>query len=380
MPIFPNIIFKVKEGINWFPTDPNYDLLMQAIAVASVRMNPTFALLDSSFNAPYGLECSHMGCRTKLLANRHGKTGTVGRGNIAFVGINMPRIAIEAQGDVKKFYKELNTKLKLCEEQLMHRYNILKELKVKDIPFIFGQGIYNGSENLKYEDCIEPALKNGSLSIGWIGLAESLVALTSKHHGESEEAQKLGLNIIAFMRKFTDEASERNDLNFSLLASPAEGLAGRFTEMDKKIYGEIPGVTDKDYYSNSFHIPPWYKIDAHKKIELEGPYHSLTNAGHISYIEMAEAPIGNIKGVYELLAHMKASDMGYVGINFNLDFCKSCGKSGYFPEACTFCGKEDINRIRRITGYFSNVDNFNAGKLAELKDRVVHTSVPVCLK
>ena len=311
------------------------------------------------------------------MANRHGEEKTAGRGNIAFVGINLPRIAIKAERDIKKFYRELEKMMKLCEDQLLHRYGILKNLYVKDIPFIFSQGIYMDSEGLKAMDKIEPALKNGTLSFGWIGLANALIALTGHHHGESEESQKIGLEIIGFMRKYADEASERNNLNFSLIASPAEGLAGAFTRADIAKYGNIPGVTDREYYVNSFHVPPYFEIDAFKKIEIEAPYHKLTNAGHISYLELGEAPIHNMEGLYKLLEHMKNSDMGYIGFNYAADHCLVCHNNGYFPEECTYCSSKDIKRVRRITGYYSTVDRFNSGKLAELEDRTVNTSVPV---
>lgn len=376
-PMFPNIVFKIKEGLNWLPTDPNYDLLMESLEVSSRRMNPTYLFLDASFNKPYGLEVSAMGCRTRVIANRHGEEKITGRGNIAFVGINLPRIAIEAEGDVKRFYRLLKRKLVLCEAQLIHRYNILKKLYVKDIPFIFGQGMYMGADGLKDLDHIEPALKNGTLSIGWIGLAETLVALTGKHHAESDESQKLGLEIIKYMREFTNTASNTHDLNFSLIASPAEGLAGRFIALDKRLYGEIPGVTDKEYYTNSFHVPVGFEIDANKKIDLEAPYHALTNAGHISYVELGEAPTNNPEGLYKMLEYMKAKDMGYIGFNYPIDYCTKCTKQGYFPDTCTYCNSTDIKRIRRITGYFSTEERFNAGKLAELNDRVLHANKEV---
>ena len=256
----------------------------------------------------------------------------------------------------------------------MHRYNIVKKLYVKDVPFIFGQGLYMGSEGLKPNDTIEQAIKNGTLAIGFIGLAETLVALTGKHHAESETSQKMGLDIVTQIRKFCDEASDRNDLNFTCFSSPAEGLAKRFVEMDKKLYGEIPGVTDKDYYINSFHVPPAFEIDAYRKVEIEAPYHALCNAGHISYLELGESPNGNVEGLYKLICHAVEQNQGYFAYNYPMDYCNKCNKTGSFNDQCPYCGSEDLKRTRRITGYFSEEENFNSGKAAELKDRVVHTS------
>ncbi|GAW92130.1 anaerobic ribonucleoside-triphosphate reductase [Calderihabitans maritimus] len=372
-PIFPNIIFRVKEGVNFNPGDPNYDLFQLAIRVAARRMNPTFSFMDSSFNSPYGTEVAYMGCRTRVIANRRGPEVTERRGNLSFTSINLPRLAIRAKGNVDKFYQYLDKMLDVAVRQLYHRYGVQAKLKVKDMPFLMGQGLYLDSEHLGMDDYIEEAIKHGTLSVGFIGLAETLTALTGKHHGESEEAQKLGLEIVAYMRKKVDEAAEEYNLNYTLLATPAEGLSGRFVSMDREEYGEIPGVTDKEYYTNSFHVPVSFPISMFDKISIEGPYHKYTNAGHISYVELASPPLHNLEAVETILRHMKECDMGYAGINFPIDFCNGCSQLGVINEdSCPACGSPDIKRVRRITGYFSTVDRFNDAKRAELRDRRPH--------
>jgi len=372
-PIFPNIIFRLKEGVNFNEGDPNYDLFELAVRVASRRMNPTFSFMDASFNKAYGDQVSYMGCRTRVMANRRGEEITEKRGNLSFTSINLPRLAIQAKGDLDIFYRLLENMMELTARQLFHRYQIQARLKVKDMPFLMGQKLYLGSENLGLNDTIEPAIKHGTLSIGFIGLAEALTAMTGKHHGESPEAQAIGLQIISFMRSKIDEFCERYDLNYTLLATPAEGLAGRFIKIDRREYGVIKGVTDKDYYTNSFHIPVSFNISAFDKIALEGPYHKFCNAGHISYVELASPPEANTEAVEALLRHMKDCDMGYVGINYPIDFCLNCNHQGVInEEACPICGGQDIRRVRRITGYFSTIDRFNDSKLSELHDRVTH--------
>lgn len=371
-PIFPNIIFRVKRGINFEPGDPNYDLLKLAIRVSAQRLNPTFAFMDSTFNAPYGEEVGYMGCRTRVIANRHGAEVSAGRGNLSFTTINLPRIALKANGDLEFFYQELERILDLSARQLYHRYRVQSRLKVRDMPFLMGQNLYIDSEKLGPDDYIGPVLKHGTLSIGFIGLAETLAALTGSHHGDDAGAQQLGLEIVGYMRRRIDEFAEDYDMNYTLLATPAEGLSGRFVKMDRKRFGMVSGVTDRDYYSNSFHVPVGCAIPSYEKITIEGPYHKLTNAGHISYVELSAPPADNLEAYETLIRHMAENDMGYAGINFPIDECKGCGQRGIFEEECPSCGSTAIRRVRRITGYLSTVERFNDAKQAELKDRVSH--------
>lgn len=372
-PIFPNIIFRVKEGINLNEGDPNYDLFKLAIRVASRRLNPTFSFMDSSFNRRYGTDISYMGCRTRVMGNVNGPEITEGRGNLSFTTINLPRVAIKSGTNIDKFYRELDRVLETAIAQLIHRYKVQAGLKVKDMPFLMGQGLYIDSENLKPCDEIEPAIKHGTLSVGFIGLAETLKCLMGKHHGESADAQELGLQIVEFMRKKMDDATEEHSLNFTLLATPAEGLSGRFVRYDRREYGVIPGVTDKTYYSNSFHVPVGYDINIYNKVSIEGPYHKFCNAGHISYVEFSSPPIHNLEAIEDVIRHMKASDIGYAGINFPVDFCMSCSYIGVInKDECPMCNSAAIKRVRRITGYLSTVDRFNDAKQAELNDRIPH--------
>ncbi|WP_334110222.1 anaerobic ribonucleoside-triphosphate reductase [Thermodesulfitimonas autotrophica] len=375
-PIFPNIIFRVKKGVNFAPGDPNYDLFQLAIRVAAKRLNPTFSFMDASFNVPYGNQVSYMGCRSRVMANRRGPEVTEGRGNLSFTTINLPRVALKAERDLKKFFALLSEVAELGIRQLYHRYTIQARLKVKDLPFVMGQGLYLGAADLKPEDPIAEAVKHGTLALGLIGLAEALVALTGKHHGQDEEAQQLGLEIVRFLREKIDAACEDYNLNYTLLATPAEGLAGRFVKLDRKEFGIVPGVNDREYYTNSFHVPVHFPIEAFKKIELEGPYHKFCNAGHISYVELPSPPVGNPEAVEAIIRHMAKCDMGYVGVNFPVDFCQECSFSGVLGDNCPKCGSTSIRRVRRITGYLSTVDRFNDAKVAELKSRVVHLGRP----
>ncbi len=372
-PIFPNIIFRLKAGVNFNPGDPNYDLFQLAIRVAAQRLNPTFSFMDSSFNKQYGDQVSYMGCRTRVMADRFGPEVTDGRGNLSFTTINLPRLAINAERNLMKFYQSLSDLIDTTCEQLYHRYEVQANLKVKDMPFLMGQHLYLASDELSLDDKLEPAIKHGTLSVGFIGLAETLTALTGFHHGQSEEAQVLGEEIVAFMRNKIDKASDQYNLNYTLLATPAEGLSGRFVKMDLKEYGIIPGVTDKEYYTNSFHVPVNYPISAFDKIRLEGTYHKYTNAGHISYVEFASSPVHNLKAIEDLLRFMAKSDMGYAGINFPVDFCDDCGHLGVIDQdTCPVCGQTAIRRLRRITGYLSTVERFNDAKCKELEERVAH--------
>ncbi|MBP2653073.1 MAG: nrdD [Firmicutes bacterium] len=372
-PIFPNIIFRIKAGINLNSGDPNYDLLKLAIRVAAKRLNPTFSFMDASFNKAYGDQVGYMGCRTRTMANRRGPEVTDGRGNLSFTTINLPRLAIKAERNLMKFYQKLAELIELTVEQLYHRYQVQAQLKVKDMPFLMGQGLYLDSDKLSPKDVIEDVIKHGTLSVGFIGLAETLVALTGEHHGESEEAQVLGEEIVAFMRNQVDKAAERYDLNYTLLATPAEGLSGRFVAMDRREYGMIPGVTDKEYYTNSFHVPVNYPISFFDKIRIEGVYHKYANAGHISYVEFNSPPINNLGAVEDIIRYMNQCDIGYAGINFPIDFCDGCGQIGVIDtEHCPSCGTTSIRRVRRITGYLSTMDRFNDAKCHELKERTAH--------
>jgi len=371
-PIFPNLVFRLKEGVNMDPEDPNYDLFQLAMNVASRRMNPTFSFMDASFNNRFGDEVAYMGCRSRVIANRHGAEKSASRGNITPITINLPKLALRTK-DADAFFLELNNILDLCSRQLVHRFNVIASIKVKDLPFLMGQKLYMGSENLKEQDEIREAIKNGTLGIGFIGLAEALIVLTGKHHGEDEESWKLGYQIIEGIKKATDNYSEQYDLNFVAYATPAEGTSGRFIEKDRKEFGVIKGVTDKAYYTNSFHVPVNYQISIFDKIEKEAPFHKLCAAGHISYVELPSSPKSNLQAFEKILMHMAKCDMGYAGINFPIDECRSCGVSGIIDNNCVSCGSEDIRRIRRITGYLSTIDRFNDAKQAELADRIKHT-------
>lgn len=373
-PIFPNIIFKVKEGVNFHPKDPNYDLFRLAMRVTARRMNPTYSFLDASFNNTFGdEEVSYMGCRTRVIANRRGPEVSDGRGNLSFTSINLPGLALKAEGNTDRFFTLLEKSMDLVARQLYHRYQVQAKLKVKDMPFLMGQHLYLDSEELGPCDRIEKAIQHGTLSIGFIGLAETLTALTGKHHGESDETHQLGLKIVEYMRRQIDRFSEEYNLNYTLLATPAEGLSGRFSSMDQDAYGIITGVTDKKYYTNSFHIPVGFPISLFDKVVLEAPFHRFCNAGHISYVELSSPPIHNLQALETIIRHIAASDMGYAGINFPIDFCLGCSHTGVInEEQCPVCDGGAIRRVRRITGYFSTVDRFNDAKLAELADRVSH--------
>ncbi len=373
-PIFPNIIFRIQEGVNFNPGDPNYDLFKLALRVAAKRLNPTFSFMDASFNKEWGDQVSYMGCRTRVMANRRGSAVSDGRGNLSFTTINLPRVAIKAERDMDKFFRLLDEVMSLAIRQLYHRFEVQAKLKVKDMPFVMGQGLYLNSRGLKDSDFIREAIVNGTLSVGFIGLAETLTALIGRHHGEDNESQKLGEQIVAHLRHRIDEACEEYDLNYTLLATPAEGLTGRFIDIDRKDYGIIPGVTDKEYYTNSFHIPVVFPISSFDKISLEGVYHKYCNAGQISYVEMASPPVHNPEAMEAIVRHMRKSDMGYAAVNFPVDFCMGCGTLGVINEdTCPRCGSTAIRRVRRITGYLSTVDRFNDGKVAELHDRIVHS-------
>jgi ribonucleoside-triphosphate reductase (formate) len=373
-PLFPNVCFKIKEDVNFEKGDPNYDLFQLSMRVACKRLFPSFSFQDSSFNKPYrDEEVAYMGCRTRVIANCNGPNVTDSRGNLSFTTINLPRLGIRAEKDLSRFWKYLDEIIDLCIEQLLTRYNVQKKLKVKDFPFLMGQKLYLDSEGLTANDTIEKAIRHGTLSIGFIGLAECLVALTGKHHGESADAQALGIAIISHMRRRCDEAIKKYNLNFSLLATPAEQLSGKFTKLDVTQYGVLPGITDKKWYTNSFHVPVEYTITALDKIRTEGAYHKYCNAGHISYVELQSAPEHNIEAFESLVREMAEADMGYASVNFPVDICCDCGLNGVIKEnTCPKCGSTNISRVRRITGYLSTLDRFNDSKLAEVQNRQVH--------
>jgi len=376
-PIFPNIIFRVKEGVNRNENDPYYYLFKLACEVASKRMNPTFMNIDADFNKEYydkGVIPATMGCRTYVCSNVNGEPGTKGRGNIAPTTINLPRIGIVSKGDLDKFYKILDSRLELAKDALLNRYDVLKKLRVKDLPFVAGQGLMKGSENLSPEDSIEPILKQGTWSIGFIGLAETLVALRGFHHGQDERSREIGVMIVSRIRSYTDKLTKETGLNWSTYATPAEGLSGRFVLQDRKIFGSIKGVTDKDYYTNSYHVPVEFKISIKDKIDIEAPYHKLCNAGHISYIELDDYPTYDV--VMDIIRYAyEQTNISYLGINFHIKYCRDCGTYIHGEEStCPNCGGYDIQGISRVTGYLSLDERFGAGKVSERKDRVSHDS------
>ncbi len=371
-PIFPNLVFRVKEGVSFNPGDENHDLYQLALEVASRRMNPTFSFMDSTFNRDYGDEVSYMGCRTRVIANRHGPEVSAGRGNIAPVTLNLPRLALECRGRQDLFFVQLDRTLRTAARQLLHRFEVLSRLKVCDLPFLMGQKLYLDSENLGPGDTIGEVIKHGTLALGFIGLAETVKLLAGRHHGEDEEALALGLQVVDHIRRRVDSYAGEFDLNFVLVATPAEGLAGRFVAMDRERYGTIPGVTDKDYYTNSFHVPVYYAMSIHEKIRVEGLFHRYCNAGHITYTELEAPPVHNLQAVDNIVRQMAASDVGYGGINYPLDECRACSHSGVFNGSCPACGSTGIRHIRRITGYLSTDERFNEAKLKELNDRRVH--------
>ena len=394
-PIFPVSIFKVKEGINYNKKDPNYDLFHLACEVSAKRLFPNFSFIDAPFNkeyykeGDYKTEVGYMGCRTRVMGNivDPNKAITPGRGNLSFTSINLVRIGIKHgilnndNPDFESFYKELTETMDLVKDQLLERFDIQCRKKVYNFPFLLGQGIWIDSKNLKNNDKIKKVLKQGTLSIGFIGLAECLKALIGKHHGESKESFDKGYEIVKFMRDKCDEYSKQYKLNFTLLATPAEGLSGRFTAIDKSIYGKIKGVTDREYYTNSFHVPVHYKITIDKKIKTEAPFHALTNAGHITYVELDGDPTSNVAAFEKIVRQMKEAGIGYGAINHPVDRDPVCGFTGVINDICPGCGRDErdgvkFERIRRITGYLvGTIDRFNNSKRAEERDRIKHNKV-----
>lgn len=348
-PIFPIQIFRVKEGVNYNPGDPNYDLFQLSCKVSAKRLFPNFSFIDSPFNLQYykpghpETEVSYMGCRTRVMGNVYDPSQEIanGRGNLSFTSINLPRLAIESHGDEALFYEKLKDMMELVIGQLDDRFAIQSKKRVYNFPFLMGQGVWLDSEKLGPSDEVGEVLKHGTLSIGFIGLAETLISLYGHHHGESDAMQEKGLAIVQYMRRYLDARSERTHMNYSLLATPAEGLSGRFVCMDKKRYGLIPGVTDKDYYTNSFHIPVYYNISAYEKIRKEAPYHALTNAGHISYVELDGDTANNLEAFESIVRCMHDCGIGYGSINHPVDRDPICGYVGVIGEVCPRCGRRE---------------------------------------
>ena len=385
-PIFPIQIFRVKEGVNYNPGDPNYDLFHLAMEVSAKRLFPNFSFLDAPFNLMYydpenpETQVAYMGCRTRVIGNVYDPTRQIcpRRGNLSFTSINLPRIAIKAKGDVQWFFEELERMLDLVHEQLLERFEIIANKKVYNFPFLMGEGVWLDSEKLNWNDSVREVLKHGTLSIGFIGLAECLKALRGTHHGEDPNSQNLGLEIVGFIRKYCDDLSQKEKLNYTCLATPAEGLSGRFVRIDREKFGVIPGVTDREYYTNSFHVPVYFPISAFEKLSIEAPYHALTNAGHISYIEMDGDPTKNLDAFEKVVRYMHDVGIGYGSINHPVDRDPDCGYNGIIGDTCPKCGRSEnghaFERIRRITGYLvGTLDRFNNGKRAEERDRVKHS-------
>ena len=388
--IFPIQIWKKKRGVNYLPEDRNYDLYELACKVTARRFFPNFLNLDATFNQTdewraddperYLHEVATMGCRTRVFENRFGPKTSIGRGNLSFSTINIVRLAIECMQEkdeeqrIAKFFAKLDEQLEVAAEQLNDRYNFQKTALAKQFPLLM-RSLWIGGEKLKPTDTVESVINQGTLGIGFIGLAECLVALTGKHHGESEEAQQLGLRIVTYMRDRVNEFSERYQHNYSVLATPAEGLAGKFTKVDRKDFGVIPGVTDRDYYTNSNHVPVYYKCSARHKAEVEAPYHDLTRGGHIFYVEIDGDATHNPQVIMNVVDMMDRLNMGYGSVNHNRNRCMDCGYENADPnmKRCPRCGSENIDRLQRITGYLvGTTDRWNHGKLAELNDRVTH--------
>lgn len=395
-PIFPISVFKVKEGVNYNPGDPNYDLFKLAMRVSAKRLFPNFTFIDAPFNlkyykpGDYKSEIATMGCRTRVYESIFPESNgtSVSRGNCSFTSINLPRLGIKhgiclgerKEADWDGFYKDLDKVMDMVADQLYDRYKFQGDMLVRNFPFLMGQGNWMGSEKLGPDDKLESVIKHGSLSIGFIGLAEMLVAMTGHHHGESDKMQDIGLEVVTHMRQKCDEYKEKYHLNYGLFATPAEGLSGRFTKIDRKRYGTIKGVTDREFYTNSFHVPVYYQIGAFDKIDKEAPYHALCNAGHITYVELDGDPTQNIEAFEAVIRHMKEAGIGYGSVNHPVDRDPVCGFSGIIPgDVCPSCGRSEsdgpsFERLRRITGYLvGSLDSWNDAKRAEEKARVKHT-------
>ena len=377
--IFPNLIYKCLKGVSW-QGSPNDDLYDLAVKVSCRRMNPTFNFLDCEYYKLYDpKEVNVMGCRTHVIGNVNGESVSEGRGNIFPTTINLPRIALKTKGvigdkDIKDFYKRLDKMLENVKELSLHRYNILKNLKANDIPFVMGQHVYYRSNNLKPDDIIEEALKQGTISIGFIGIAETCKALIGVHHGESNKALELALNINKYIKDYCDQLTQEMSLNWTTYATPAESTINKVIK-DRKDFGLIEGVTDRDYYTNSFHVPVYYPISIARKITIEGQFHPFNNAGRISYIELSAPPIHNVEAVKTVHKHMVQSGVGYAGINFPIDECRQCNYSGIIKDVCPKCGSSEYKKIRRVSGYLGFEERINESKEAEINDRFKHDTV-----
>lgn len=385
-PIFPIQIFRVKEGVNYNPDDPNYDLFKLAMKVSAKRLFPNFAFIDAPFNLQYykpghpETEVAYMGCRTRVMGNVYDPSREIapGRGNLSFTSINLPRLGIESKGDYLTFFKLLDKMLDATMQQLLDRYEIQASRVVRNFPFLMGEGVWMDSDKLRPDDEVGEVLKHGTLSIGFCGLAECLVALNGKHHGEDEFSQELGLRIVGYIRDYCNRKSTELGMNVTCLATPAESLAGRLLRSDRERYGIIKGVTDREYYTNSFHVPVYYHLPALRKIDIEAPYHALTNAGHISYVELDGDPTKNLAAFERVVRHMKEAGIGYGSINHPVDRDPVCGFNGIINDTCPCCGRSETDgvpfeRIRRITGYLvGTLDKWNNAKRAEERDRVKH--------
>jgi ribonucleoside-triphosphate reductase (formate) len=378
-PIFPIQIFKIKDGINLKQSDVNYDMFRLSLETTAKRLFPNYVFVDAPFNLQDYKEedpethIATMGCRTRVLANVNGKATPVGRGNLSFTSINLPLIALETDS-VEEFFKKLDQYVDLASQQLFERLLYQATKTPANFKFLYGQKIWRNSEELDKDASLYEVLRQGTLSVGYVGLAEALVALIGKHHGESDEAQKLGLKIVSFMKDKMDLLTEKTKLNYTLLATPAESYAGKALKMARKKHGVIKGVTDKEWFTNSNHVPVEYKINAINKIKKEAPYHALTNAGHITYVELAEDASKNIDALETYVAAMKENGIGYGSFNVPVDRCLQCGYNGVIYNECPKCNNhEDIERIRRITGYLvGSMDKWNSSKRNEEKNRVKH--------
>lgn len=395
-PIFPVQIFKVKEGVNFNEGDPNYDLFKLAIRVSSKRLFPNFSFMDAPFNAQYyvdgdpNTEVAYMGCRTRVMGNVNGDEVTGGRGNLSFTTVNLVRCALDADGDFNHFQLNVYDAMKIAEKQLLHRYKIQCARHVYNYPFLMGNGVWLDSDKLKWDATLEDVLKHGTLSIGFIGLAEAMTAVFGRHHGEDEHVRQRAYETVASMRRECDNMTDKTGLNFSLLATPAEGLSGKFVGKDKERYGVIENVTDKEYYTNSFHVPVYYNVSAADKISIEAPFHEMCNAGHITYVELDGDMSANPEAFESVIRHMRFCDIGYGSINHPVDRDPVCGYAGVIGDTCPVCGRRDMaasehsdfaglgegvpfERIRRITGYLvGTMDRWNDAKRAEERDRVKH--------
>lgn len=379
-PIFPIQIFKMKKGVNFEADEPNYDLYQLALETTAKRLFPNFSFVDSSVNVQHydgtpESEVSYMGCRTRVMANRHGDGNSIQRGNLSFTSINLVKIALTSQ-TTDQFFDKLAYYTDLVVKQLLERYAFQVKKQAQHFSFLYGQGVWKDSEDLAPTDTLEEVLKQGTLSVGFIGLAEALVALIGEHHGESDEAYQLGYDVVSFMRKRVDQAADEHDLNISLIATPAEGLSGKFTKRDQETFGKIPGVTNRNYYTNSYHVPVYYQIRAFDKIKREGAFHKLCNGGHISYIECDGDVSKNTKALDVLVKAMAENDFGYGSINHPVDRCMDCGYTGIIDNECPNCqcaDDEKVERIRRITGYLvGDMKKWNTAKRAEESQRVKH--------